>query len=258
MSESIEVCRVVPASAETIYKAWLSGPEHGRMTGTTATYNASDGSFTASDGYISGKTLETVPYSRIVQAWRTTEFSETDPDSTLEILLEPQADGTMVTLRQSNIPVGQGEGYLIGWEEHYFDPMIAYVGSARAKLDQAGHAVSEAAEAVSDAAGKAGQALEAAGEQVQKTANQAARSVKKTAKKAANAAGKAGDAIEAAGEQVQKTADKAARSVKKTAKKAASAVKKFVANAKKKLAARKAAAKKKAAPKKAAPKKKRG
>src|SRR5688572_5906722 len=120
MSESIEVSRIVPASAEAIYKAWLSGSEHGRMTGSTATYNEDDDTFTAWEGYISGKTVEKEPFSRIVQNWRTTEFQETDPDSTLEILLDPQGDGTMVTLRQSNIPEGQGDSYRSGWEEHYF------------------------------------------------------------------------------------------------------------------------------------------
>lgn len=169
MSESIEVSRIVPASAEAIYKAWLSGSEHGQMTGSTATYNEADDTFTAWEGYISGKTLQKEPFSRILQAWRTTEFLETDPDSQLEILLDPQGDATMVTLRQSNIPVGQGDSYRSGWEEHYFEPMIAYSKSARAKLNQAGHAISDAAE------------------QVQKGANDAARSVRKTAKKATSA-----------------------------------------------------------------------
>ena len=81
MSESIEVSRIVPASAEAIYKAWLSGSEHGQMTGSTATYNDSDDTFTAWEGYISGKTLEKEPFSRIVQAWRTTEFLESDPEA---------------------------------------------------------------------------------------------------------------------------------------------------------------------------------
>lgn len=221
MSESIEVSRIVPASAEAIYKAWLSASEHGQMTGSTATYNEADDTFTAWEGYISGKTLEKEPYSRIVQAWRTTEFLETDPDSTLEILLDPQGDGTMVTLRQSNIPIGQGDSYLSGWEQHYFEPMIAYSNSARAKLNQVGHAVSDAAEAAGDAIGDAA-------EQVQKSANEAARSVRKTAKKAASA-------------------------VKKFVAKAKKSLAARKAKPKKKVAAKKKAAPKK---KKTAPKKK--
>ncbi|MBS1149110.1 MAG: activator of 90 kDa heat shock protein ATPase 1 [Myxococcaceae bacterium] len=221
MSESIEVSRIIPASAEAIYKAWLSGPEHGQMTGSTATYNEADDTFTAWEGYISGKTLRKEPFARIVQAWRTTEFLDADPDSELEILLDPQGEGTMVTVRQSNIPDGQGDAYRSGWEEHYFEPMIQYSKSTRAKLNQAGHAVSDAAEAAGDAIGDAAQ-------QVQKSANQAARQVRKTAKKAASA-------------------------VKKFV---AQAKKKLAARKPKGKPSRKAAPKRKAAGKKAAPKKK--
>ncbi len=180
MSELIEVSRIVPASAEALYKAWLSASEHGQMTGSTATYNEADDTFTAWEGYISGKTLQKEPFSRIVQAWRTTEFLESDPDSTVEILFDPQGEGTMVTVRHSNLPSGQEESHRQGWEEHYFEPMVEYAKSARAKLNQAGHAVSDAAEAAGDAIGDAA-------EQVQKSANEAARSVRKTAKKAASA-----------------------------------------------------------------------
>src|SRR3954462_11755070 len=101
MSESIEVSRVFPATPEAIYKAWLSASEHGQMTGSTATYNDADDTFTAWDGYISGRTLEKQPFSRIFQSWRTTEFQESDPPSTLEILLHPQEDGTLVKLKHT-------------------------------------------------------------------------------------------------------------------------------------------------------------
>jgi uncharacterized protein YndB with AHSA1/START domain len=180
MSESIEVSRVIPASPEAIYKAWLSGGEHGQMTGSTATYNDSDDTFTAWDGYIFGKTLEKQPHARILQSWRTTEFSEENPPSTLEVLLDPQGNGTLVTLKQSGLPAGQSASYQAGWEEHYFNPMTAHFQSTRAKLNEMGHAVSDAAEAATDA-------FEIAGEQVQKSAQQAVRSVKKTAKKASSA-----------------------------------------------------------------------
>ena len=65
MSEMIEVSRLIPASPEAIYKAWLSASEHGQMTGSTATYNDTEDTFTAWDGYISGKTLRKDPFTRI-------------------------------------------------------------------------------------------------------------------------------------------------------------------------------------------------
>ena len=66
------------------------------------------------------------PYSRIVQAWRTGEFAESDPDSRLEIRLEAVGEGTRLTLEHSNIPSGQAESYKAGWEEWYFAPMREY------------------------------------------------------------------------------------------------------------------------------------
>ncbi len=224
MSESIEVSRVIPGTPEAIYKAWLSGSEHGQMTGSTATYSDADDGFTAWDGYITGKTLEKQPYSRILQSWRTTEFQESEPPSTLEVLLAPEGDGTRVTLKHAGTPAGQTDAYRQGWEEHYFDPMTKYFGSARAKFNEMGHAVSEAAEA-------AGDAIELAGDQVQKSAKQAVKSVKKTAKKASSAVKKlvarAKKTLAARGKKKKPAPKKAARkAVRKPVRKPAKKVKK--------------------------------
>jgi hypothetical protein len=209
---------VIPARAERIFNAWLSGEEHELMTGGgKATYEP-DGTYTAWDGYISGKTLEQEPGSRIVQSWRTTEFPDGAPDSRLEVLLEEASDGTKVTLKQSHIPDGQGDSYRQGWSDHYFDPMTTYFQSARSKLKDAGAAISEAA-------------------------HEAQHAVAAVAEQAAEAS-----------EKVGAQAHKAVKQVQKTAKRAAKTVKALVNKAKKKLAAR--AKKKPAAKQKAAPKKK--
>ncbi len=72
---------VISATAEQIYKAWLSTDGHTAMTGSPAEVEARvKGKFIAWDGYISGETLELKPFTRIVQAWRTTEFPEGSPD----------------------------------------------------------------------------------------------------------------------------------------------------------------------------------
>jgi len=112
---------------ETIFKAWLSSEGHSEMTGSPAQVEPRvGGAFTAWDGYITGKTLELKPFSRIVQAWRTGEFEDADPDSRLEIELEVVTSGTRLTLTHSNIPEGQAESYKSGWEEWYFGPMREY------------------------------------------------------------------------------------------------------------------------------------
>ena len=127
MVESFKISAVIPAPAERVYKAWLSSKEHSAFTGSATKVSARvGGKFTASDGYIEGKTLELEPNKRIVQAWRTTEFSSADPDSRLELLLEETAKGTKVTLVHSGIPKGQGESYKQGWVDYYFEPMKQY------------------------------------------------------------------------------------------------------------------------------------
>jgi activator of HSP90 ATPase len=115
---------------EVVYRAWLSSKEHSEMTGSAAKVQARvGGRFSAWDGYITGKTLELQPHSRIVQAWRTGEFAESDPDSRVEILLKNVEGGTSLTLTHTDIPEGQAESYRAGWEEWYFGPMREYFGS---------------------------------------------------------------------------------------------------------------------------------
>ena len=54
-----------------------------------------------------------------------TEFAAQDPDSRLEILLEPVPEGTKLTLIHQEIPEGQPD-YALGWEDFYFKPMREY------------------------------------------------------------------------------------------------------------------------------------
>jgi len=132
MSESIEVSTVLPASPEVVYQAWMDSEEHTWMTGSDASVEEGvGGRFTAWEGYISGTTLELVPYSRIVQAWRTTEFPPGSPDSRLEVRLEPAEGGTQITLIHTGIPDGQGESYRQGWLDWYFAPMKRYFEARR-------------------------------------------------------------------------------------------------------------------------------
>jgi len=129
-SDSIKMSAVIPAEPKTVYAAWMSSSGHGAMTGSGARITARvGGAFSAWDGYISGKTLELEKGSRIVQAWRTTEFDADDPDSRLEVLLQEVKGGTKVTLVHTNIPAGHGEEYRKGWIDFYFKPMKEYFAS---------------------------------------------------------------------------------------------------------------------------------
>jgi uncharacterized protein YndB with AHSA1/START domain len=131
MSVSFEVSELIPATPEDIYDAWLSSDGHSSMTGSAAKVSDSTGGgFEACDSYIQGKNAELIPASRIVQEWRTTDFVASDEDSILEIVLASEGDGTLVTIRHSNLP-DHGMQYKQGWIDAYFVPMKAYFGPGR-------------------------------------------------------------------------------------------------------------------------------
>ena len=123
------VSAIISASAEDIYKAWLSSEGHTAMTGGEASSGDQVGDeFSAWDGYIWGRTLELEPGRRILQSWRTSEFSEDEEDSIVEVILEESEGQTKVTLNHSNLPA-HGQQYIKGWDDHYFIPMKAYFGA---------------------------------------------------------------------------------------------------------------------------------
>ncbi len=131
MAIEFVVSTLLPATPEEVYNAWLSSKGHAAMTGSAASVSAEvGGEFDAWDGYIHGKNLALVPNKRIVQSWRTSEFSKDEPDSRIEITLEPAGESTKLTLRHTGLPPHGGQ-YESGWVESYFDPMKEYFSSMK-------------------------------------------------------------------------------------------------------------------------------
>lgn len=129
MGDSIRVSGTVPVAPEDVLRAWLDSAAHSAFTGGVAFIEpVVGGRFSAWDGYIEGTTIA-IEGARIVQAWRTSEFPESAPDSRLEILVEATDDGTLVTLVHSGIPRGQGDRYEDGWMRWYLVPMREYFGN---------------------------------------------------------------------------------------------------------------------------------
>lgn len=223
MAENIEVSDIIPASAERVYTAWLDPRGHAAMTGASAT-DEGDGRFSAWDGYITGRTVSAVPHTKIVQAWRTTEFPEDVPDSVLSIFFEPADGGTRVTLEHENIPQGQGDAYERGWDEHYFKPMKAYFGSpmeqVREVSERITHAVEEVTEQFEAATEEAMEAVDQARVSARKQAVKAVRAVKKVQKRASAKLQAVGKKMKALVKGKKKPAARAKRApAKKAAKK---------------------------------------
>jgi activator of HSP90 ATPase len=130
MRGGFTLAEIVPAAPSEIYAAWLSSAGHAAMTGSPATVDGNPGGvFRAWDGYITGRTLALEPDRRIVQAWRTSEFPDSAPDSRLEVVLEEIAEGTRVTLTHTDLPEEQADSYRQGWTDFYFRPMKEYFSS---------------------------------------------------------------------------------------------------------------------------------
>jgi activator of HSP90 ATPase len=127
MAYDFELVDVLPALPQVVYDAWMSSDGHTAMTGAEASVDPRPGgAFTAWDGYITGRTVALEPGRRIVQAWRTSEFAASHPDSEIEVSLEPADGGTRLTLHHRNVPDGQFGYEHGGWQESYFDPMKEY------------------------------------------------------------------------------------------------------------------------------------
>ena len=132
---------VIPASAKEIYEAWLDSLAHSEMTGGEARMSAEIGAeVSAWDGYITGRNLELVPHERIVQAWRTNEFTDEHGDSIVTVTLDDDEEGTLLTLVHSNVPDGQISYEQRGWQQHYFDPMVAFFSKRAGAGTRAGAA----------------------------------------------------------------------------------------------------------------------
>jgi activator of HSP90 ATPase len=125
MPFDFSVSDVIPAAPQAIYDSWLDSQGHADITGgQPAHISAIPGAnFIVWNGYISGRNLEVEPSRRIVQSWRTTKFAADDADSQIEIVLEPVAGGTRVTVRHTNVPDGHTSYRDGGWQNSYFEPM---------------------------------------------------------------------------------------------------------------------------------------
>jgi len=130
MFDSIKLSITLPAEPKVLYNSWLNSNKHSEFTNSTANIEKKVGSsFTAHDGYISGKNELLHMNKRIVQSWRTTDFPADHPDSKLEITFEKVEKGTKLILNHSNLPSDTGKTYRKGWRDHYFKPMKEYFES---------------------------------------------------------------------------------------------------------------------------------
>jgi uncharacterized protein YndB with AHSA1/START domain len=127
MGYSYTLTALIPASPRDIYDAWLDSRGHSAMTGGIATQSAKVGdAVTAWGDYITGKNLHLEPGKRIVQTWRTTQFTDAHSDSVITVTLAKVPGGARLTLNHANVPDDQTSYEESGWKNYYFAPMQRY------------------------------------------------------------------------------------------------------------------------------------
>lgn len=126
--EKFKVSVKLHCAAKEVFTGWLNDTVHSKFAGgkPAKTSPNEGGTFSAWDGYITGTNIEIFPYKKIIQKWRTTDFTEADEDSVIELFFTSKEDHTLVSITHSNIPDGQGESLKKGWKDHYFSYMKKY------------------------------------------------------------------------------------------------------------------------------------
>lgn len=122
--EKFRISATFPVDAKTLYKAWMSSRKHSAIIGSEAVIeNKKGGRFSTFDGYAWGITTELVPYQKIVQTWRTSEFRPGHPDSVIELNFKEKNGTTTLSLYHQGLDTGDGDKYRQGWKDYYFAPM---------------------------------------------------------------------------------------------------------------------------------------
>ena len=120
---------VLPASAADLYAMYMDPAVHAEFTGGPAKISDEAGSaFEAFGGLLKGRTLQVVKPRLIIQSWRSVNFADDDPDSTLIIMFteEEEAAGR-IDLIHLDVPEGDYQGVSGGWESRYFSPWLEYL-----------------------------------------------------------------------------------------------------------------------------------
>ena len=128
MSSVIKQSVILPAPARDLYAMYLNPKTHQTITGSKVVISARRGSrFSAFNGALEGRMLDTDPGRLIVQAWRSRNFRKNDIDSTLILRFTPQGRKGRIDLVHVNVPKQDYRGVTEGWKKYYWQPWGKYL-----------------------------------------------------------------------------------------------------------------------------------
>lgn len=115
---------IIPAPPEEVYLALTTEATIRLWTGDNVDMIAEAGTeFSLWDGSILGKNLEFEQDKKVVQEWY---FGENEGHSIVTIKLHEYKQGTSAELRHTNIPDGDFDDIVDGWNQYYFGSLIEF------------------------------------------------------------------------------------------------------------------------------------
>jgi len=110
-------------SAKDVYSLYMDEKKHSQATGAPAKISHKEGStFSAYNGFITGRNLRLVKNKLIVQSWRGKDWKNSDLDSTFIISLQQTGKNVELQAVHANIPDKHAKGIDKGWYEFYWEP----------------------------------------------------------------------------------------------------------------------------------------
>jgi activator of HSP90 ATPase len=144
VTHDAEAIRQTPqfrARRARVYRALMSADQFDRVTQLSGVMQSSarpsmqaattispleGGAFALFGGYITGRHIELVPDTRIVQAWRVGSW-EPGVFSIARFQLVDHDGGTRIIFDHTGFPTGRGEHLASGWHQHYWEPLAKYL-----------------------------------------------------------------------------------------------------------------------------------
>jgi activator of HSP90 ATPase len=128
MSKSIEQQVTFNAPLSKVFEALVDAKQHSAFTGAPAKVTRENGApFRCHDGMVSGRNIEVVEGTRIVQAWRAKNFPEGVYSVASFELEAVDPLKTRLTFTQHGVPDEAYDMISKGWQEHYWTKLAKYL-----------------------------------------------------------------------------------------------------------------------------------
>lgn len=117
-----------------LYQLYMDATLHGMITNSKVTIGEKPGSnLKVFDGYITGKTLQTVKNKLVVQQWFGADWGQGAEDSVFVLSFEQKGKDAVLNVFHGNVPDDKAAGLDKGWHDHYWEPWKMYLAGREIK-----------------------------------------------------------------------------------------------------------------------------